>query len=187
MISPAPIPIKAGGRKRRDSPRASGREARPRHRLPRRRGLPGRRGTGRQGLCALPDLLRSTQTLDEGCDRIALRHFAAGRECVAHLGRPGADEVCRVERTRGKAGRTSREIPCAAAQLSPEQTDPDAPLDLWRDHGLIEDRLRWRRGVNPREDNSPVRVRHKPRAMAEPSDALPDVVRDAAERITVTP
>lgn len=50
------------------------------------------------------------------------------RACVAHLGWPGAAQVCRTGRTREKAGRISRDIAYAVTSRTPEQADPDALL-----------------------------------------------------------
>ena len=89
--------------------------------------------------------------------------------------------MCRIERTRTCAGKTSREIAYAVTSLSPEQADPDTLLQLWRDHWHIENCLHWRRDVILREDCSPIRSGTSPRAMAALRNTLLNVIRDAAD------
>ena len=112
--------------------------------------------------------------------------MCVSRECVAHLGWPGAAQVCRIERTREKAGRISREIAYAVTSLTPEQADPDALLALWRAHWLIENRLHWRRDVILREDHSTIRSGSSPQAVAALRNAMLYVVRDAPGPLTET-
>ena len=119
--------------------------------------------------------------MEKGHGRIETRWLAASRECVAHLGWPGAAQVCRIVRTRERAGTVSREIAYAITSLSPEQADPDTLLALWRDHWLIENRLHWRRDAVLGEDRSSVRSGTSPRALAALRNTLLNVVRDAAE------
>lgn len=128
-----------------------------------------------------PDLVRSTQTIEKGHGRIETRQVAVSRECVAHLNWPGAAQVCRIERTRERAGTISHEIAYAITSLPSEKANPDTLLALWRDHWLIENRLHWRRDVTLREDHSPIRSGASPRAMAALRNTLLNIVRDAAE------
>ncbi len=100
---------------------------------------------------------------------------------MAHPGWPGAAQVCRIERTREKAGKISHEIAYAITSLTPEQAGPDALLDLWRDHWLIENRLHWRRDVVLREDHSTIRSGTSPRAMAALRNTMLAIVHDLAE------
>ncbi len=112
-----------------------------------------------------PDLVRSTQTVEKDHGRIETRQLAVSRECVAHLGWPGAAQVCRIERTRERGGTISHEVAYAITSLPPERADPDTLLELWRDHWLIENRMHWRRDVILREDHSSIRSGTSPRAM----------------------
>ncbi|OAS13447.1 hypothetical protein A5481_31085 [Methylobacterium platani] len=98
---------------------------------------------------------------------------------MAHLGWPGAAQICRIERIRETKGRMSREIAYAVTSLTPEQADPDALLALWRDHWLIENRLHWRRDVILREDDSRIRTGAGPQAMAALRNAMLHLVKDA--------
>lgn len=89
-----------------------------------------------------PDLVRSTQTIEKGHGRIETRQVAVSRECVAHLNWPGAPsavhptllrrawplassaQVCRIERTRERAGTISHEIAYAITSLHPSRPTP---------------------------------------------------------------
>lgn len=112
--------------------------------------------------------------------------MCVSRECVAHLGWPGAAQVCRIERTREKAGRISREIAYAVTSLSPEQAAPNTLLALWRAHWLIENRLHWRRDVILREDHSTIRSGSSPQAVAALRNAMLHLVRGAPGPLTET-
>ena len=103
---------------------------------------------------------------------------------MAHLGWPGAAQVCRVERTRERAGVISHEVAYAVTSLPPEQADPDTLLALWRDHWLIENRLHWRRDVILREHHSTLRSGTGPRAMAALRNTVLAIVRDLAKPLT---
>ena len=131
-----------------------------------------------------PDLVRSTRTIEKGHGRIETRQLAVSRECMAHLDWPGSAQVCRIERTRERAGAISHEVAYASTSLSPEQADPDTLLILWRDHWLIENRLHWRRDVILREDHSPIRSGTIPRAMAALRNTMLAIVHDVAEPLT---
>jgi hypothetical protein len=113
-----------------------------------------------------PPDLRTAGTVEKGHGRIETRTLSVSHECAAHLGWPGAQQVCRIERTREIGGRVSREIAYAVTSLPPEQAGPDRLLGLWRDHWLIENRLHWRRDVVAREDQSRLRSGAAPQAMA---------------------
>lgn len=131
-----------------------------------------------------PDLIHSTRTVEKGHGRKETRRLTVSRECVAHLGWPGAAQVCRIERTRERAGTISHEIAYAITSLSPQQADTDALLALWRDHWLIENRLHWRRDVILREDHSTIRSGTSPRAVAALRDTMLAIVNDVAEPLT---
>lgn len=126
----------------------------------------------------MPPDLRQIGTVEKGHGRIETRTLSVSHESVAHLGWPGARQVCRIERTRETAGRVSREIAYAVTSLSPEQAGPDRLLTLWRDHWLIENRLHWRRDVVAREDHSRVRSGAAPQAMAAIRNTTLFMLRD---------
>lgn len=112
--------------------------------------------------------------------------MSVSRECVAHLGWPGAAQVCRIERIREKAGRISREIAYAVTSLTHQQADPDALLTLWRAHWLIENRLHWRRDVILREDHSRIRSGSAPQTMAALRNAMLHIAREATAPLAET-
>jgi hypothetical protein len=72
----------------------------------------------------------------------------------------------------------SREIAYALISLTPEKAGPNALLALWRDHWLIENRRHWRRDVILGEDDSRIRTRAGPQAMAALRNAMPQLVKD---------
>ena len=119
-----------------------------------------------------PPDLACAQTIEKGHGRIETRTISISRECAAHLGWPGAAQVCRVERTREANSKRSREVAYAVTSLSPQQAGPGALLALWRDHWLIENRLHWRRDVILREDHSQIRTGAIPQAMAALRNAM---------------
>ena len=89
--------------------------------------------------------------------------------------------MCRIERTRERAGTVSREIARAVTSLSPERANPDVLLALRRVHWLIENCLHWQRDVTLREDRSTVRSGTSPRAIAALLTVMLAIVQDAAE------
>lgn len=106
------------------------------------------------------------ETIDKDHGRIEARRLALSREVVAHLQWPGAAQVCRIERTRELAGKTSREIVYAITSLPRERAGPEELLALVRQHWSIENRLHWRRDVALREDASRIRSGNAPQALA---------------------
>ncbi|MBE7197597.1 MAG: ISAs1 family transposase [Parafilimonas terrae] len=122
-------------------------------------------------------------TLEKGHGRIETRTLSVGRECVLHLGWPGARQVCRIERTREQAGRISREIAYAITSLPPERTGPEQLLTRWRDHWLIENRLHWRRDVIAHEDQSRIRSGAAPGAVAALRNAMMVLARNRPETL----
>ena len=132
-----------------------------------------------------PDLALA-RSIEKGHGRIETRTIGVSRECVAHLGWPGAAQVCRIERIRERAGTRSREIAYAVTSLSPEQAGPDTLLALWRNHWLIENRLHWRRDAILREDHSRVRSGSIPQAMAALRNTMLRLVRTASGPLAAT-
>ncbi len=137
--------------------------------------LPGRVLSARKG--QPPPDLACTRTVEKGHGRIETRTLSVSRECAAHLGWPGAAQVCRVERIRETKGKNSREVAYAVTSLLPQQAGPGALLALWRDHWLIENRLHWRRDVILREDHSQARAGAIPQAMAALRNTMLHITR----------
>lgn len=125
-----------------------------------------------------PPDLACARTVEKGHGRIETRTIGVSRECAAHLGWPGAAQVCRVERIREANGKRTREVAYAVASLSPQQAGPGALMALWRGHWLIENRLHWRRDVILREDHSQIRTGPIPQAMAALRNAMLHLVHD---------
>jgi len=119
-----------------------------------------------------PPDLACAGTVENGHERIETRTISISRECAAHLGWPGAAQVCRVERIREAKGKRSREVACAVTNLLPQQAGPSALLALWQGHWLIENRLHWRRDVILREPDSQIRTGAIPQAMAALRNAM---------------
>ena len=124
-----------------------------------------------------PPDLACARTVEKGHGRIETRTISVSRECAAHLGWPGAAQVCRIERVRETKDKRSREIAYAVTSLSPQQAGPDVLLALWRSHWLIENQLHWRRDVILREDHSQIRTGAIPQAMAALRNAMLHIVR----------
>jgi len=134
---------------------------------------------------APPDLATAS-TSEKAHGRIETRTITISRECVAHLNWPGATHVCRIERTRERAGTVSREIAYAVTSLPDERARPQHVLALWRDHWLIENRLHWRRDVIGREDHSRVRSGSIPQAMAALRNAMMFLTQSAPTPLPAT-
>jgi hypothetical protein len=74
-----------------------------------------------------------------------------------HLDWPGLSQVCRLERTTRRKGRTTVEIQYAISSLPRELADAAFLLDHWRGHWGIENRLHWVRDVSFGEDKCQVK------------------------------
>ena len=85
---------------------------------------------------------------------------------MPHLQWPGAAQVCRIERTREIAGKTSREISYAITSLTRKRAGPEHLLALTRGHWSIENQLHYRRDVALAEDASRIRSGNAPQALA---------------------
>jgi predicted transposase YbfD/YdcC len=105
---------------------------------------------------------------------------------VPHLDWPGAAQVCRIERIREQAGRTSREIAYAVTSLTAERASPEDLLKLRRDHWLVENRLHWRRDAILREDQTRIRSGAIPQAMAALRNAMLHLVRNVPTPLAAT-
>lgn len=95
-----------------------------------------------------------------------MRRLTLTREIVAYLDWPGLEQICRIERCRQTAGKTSREVVYAITSLPRPRAGPADLLALVRQHWSIENQLHWRRDVGLREDASPIRTGHAPQALA---------------------
>ena len=87
-------------------------------------------------------------------------------EIAGYLDWPGAEQVCRIQRTREIAGKRTQEIVYAVTSLPRHRATPDALLALNRQHWAIENRLHWRRDTAFAEDASRIRSESAPQALA---------------------
>jgi predicted transposase YbfD/YdcC len=109
-------------------------------------------------------------------ERRALRASAALNDYVRW---PHVGQVCALERTITRRGRTTREIAYAITSLLPAQTSPQQLLALWRGHWGIENRLHWVRDVTFDEDRCPVRTGAGPQVVAALRNTVIGVLRRA--------
>ncbi len=78
----------------------------------------------------------------------------------------------RIERTRERAGKTSRAVSWAVTSLPRARAGPEELLALVREHWGVENRLHYRRDVALREDASRVRAGNAPQALAALRNAM---------------
>ncbi len=91
---------------------------------------------------------------------------------------PGAQQVCRIERTVTRRGKVSREVAYAITSLPPA-VGPAALLRLWRGHWRIENQLHYVRDVTFGEDASTVRSGAAPQVLAALRNAVLALLRHA--------
>ena len=109
-------------------------------------------------------------------DHRVLRASAALNDYVRW---PHVGQVCALERTITRRGRTTRETAYAITSLPPAQASPQRLLALWRGHGAIENRLHWVRDVTFDEDRCPVRTGAGPQVLAALRNTVIGVLRRA--------
>ena len=107
-----------------------------------------------------------TETVEKGHGRIEVRRLALSREVASHLQWPGAARVCRIERTRERAGKTGRAVSRAVTGLPRARAGPEDLLALVRRRRGIGNQLHYRRDVALREDASRIRAGNAPQALA---------------------
>lgn len=99
-------------------------------------------------------------------DRHEQRTLRASAALNDYLRWPHVGQVCAIERTVRRKGRTTDETSYAITSLTPEQADARRLLSLWRGHWSIENRLHWVRDVTFDEDRSQVRTGSGPQVVA---------------------
>jgi predicted transposase YbfD/YdcC len=109
-------------------------------------------------------------------ERRVLRASAALNDYVRW---PHVGQVCALERTITRRGRTTRETAYAITSLSPTQALPQQLLALWRGHWSIENRLHWVRDVTFDEDRCQVRTGAGPQVLAALRNTVIGVLRRA--------
>ena len=83
-----------------------------------------------------------------------------------HLDWPGVKQVCRLERTTLRNGKTTREVAYAITSASRARADAARLLEWWRGHWGIENKEHWVRDETFGEDRSRVRSGSAPQILA---------------------
>ena len=105
------------------------------------------------------------------------RHLQASTRLAGHIDWPGLEQVCRLERTTRRQGRTTVEVQYAISSLSREKADAASLLTHWRGHWGIENRLHWVRDVSLGEDKCQVKKGHAPQNLAAFRNAAISLLR----------
>lgn len=130
-----------------------------------------------------PDLKRSG-TVEKGHGRLETRLIAVRTKLPSRLDEnwPGLTAICRIERRRELKAYCSREVIYAITSLPQEKLDPQALLQLSRDHWQIENSLFHVRDVTFREDACRVRSGSAPQALAEIRNAALTIIRRTGQK-----
>lgn len=113
-----------------------------------------------------PPDLATAHTIDKGHGRIEQRWLTATSEIASYLDWPGVAQVCRIRRTRERAGKQSHETVYAITSLPREQASCADLLELGRQHWRIENCLHWIRDTAFAEDACRVRSSNGAQALA---------------------
>jgi predicted transposase YbfD/YdcC len=101
----------------------------------------------------------------------------ASTRLACHLDWPGAAQVCRLERTTRRKGRSTVEIQYAITSLSRHRADAALLIGHWRGHWGIENRLHWVRDVSLGEDKCQVKKGNGPQNLAAFRNAAISLLR----------
>ena len=131
-----------------------------------------------------PADLKRAGTVEKGHGRIETRLIAVRTKLPSRLDEkwPGLTAICRIERRRELKTYCSREVIYAITSLAPEKLDPQALLQLSRDHWQIENGLFHVRDVTFREDACRVRSGWAPQALAEIRNAALTLIRRTGQK-----
>ena len=99
-------------------------------------------------------------------DRVEERKLWVSDLIASYSDWPYQSQVCRLERTTTRNGKTRHEVAYAVTSLSARQCRPKRLLALWRGHWGIENRLHWVRDVTFDEDRCQIRSGSAPQVMA---------------------
>jgi hypothetical protein len=110
--------------------------------------------------------LTETRTTDKGHGRLTKRHLQVSSRLTGHLEWPGLQQVCRLERTTSRGGKTTVEIAYAITSLSSSRANAATSLPYWVGHWGIENRLHWVRDAVFREDNCRANLGYSPQNLA---------------------
>lgn len=130
-----------------------------------------------------PDLKRA-ETVEKGHGRIETRLIALRTKLPSRLDEnwPGLTAICRIERRREMKTSCSRQVIYAITSLPPEKLDPEALLQLSRDHWQIENSLFHVRDVTFCEDACRVRSGSAPQVLAEIRNASLTLIRRTGQK-----
>jgi predicted transposase YbfD/YdcC len=115
---------------------------------------------------------------DQHGDRHEVRHLWTSTALDGYLDWPGAQQVCKIERTVRRKGQVTCEIRYGITSLGP-QVGPARLLRVWRGHWGIENRLHYVRDVTFGEDASPVRTGAAPQVLAVLRNLVLALLRNA--------
>jgi len=110
--------------------------------------------------------LTEARTAGKGHGRLEKRHLQVSSRLAGQLEWPGLQQVCRLESTMIRQGKTSVEIAYAITSLASTTATAAQILPNWRGHWGIENRLHWVRDVVLREDNCRANTGHSPQNLA---------------------
>ena len=100
----------------------------------------------------------------------------ASTRLAAHLDWPGLGQVCRLERTTTRQGKTTVEVQHAITSLARDRADAGLLNTRWRGHWGIES-LHWVRDVTFGEDKCQVKLGHAPQNLAAFRNATVNLLR----------
>jgi predicted transposase YbfD/YdcC len=115
---------------------------------------------------------------DHHGDRHEVRQLWASTALRGYSAWPGAQQVCKIERTTTRRGKTTRQVRYLITSLGPS-IDPETLLRHVRSHWGIENRLHYVRDVTFGEDASQVRSGAAPQIMAALRNCVLAILRQA--------
>lgn len=125
----------------------------------------------------LPDPL-VTETGKHG-DRVETRRLWSSDALKGYSDWPHLGQVCRMERTVIRKGKTSLDVAYAVTSLTPSVADPKRLLAIWRGHWGIENRVHWVRDVTFDEDRCQIRCGSAPQVVAAIRNVVISLLRCA--------
>jgi len=131
-----------------------------------------------------PDDLKRAETVEKDHGRIETRRIAVRTKLPSRLNEkwPGLTAICRIERLREMKTYCTRQIIYAITSLPADKIDPDALLQLARDHWQIENRLFHVRDVTFGEDACRVRSGSAPRVLADLRNTALTLIRRTGQK-----
>lgn len=123
-------------------------------------------------------MLDETRTSEKNHGRREQRWLQTTTRLTGHLDWPGAQQVCRIERTTRRDGKTQVEVDYAITSVPREQAGASELLGWWRGHWGIENRLHWIRDVTFGEDASRIRLGNAPQVLAAMRNAAISLLRN---------